>query len=646
MRALFFGIIGPLLSLPRPAKRLVVFCVDISFCILTVWLAYYLRLGQFVPLKDAAFITVIISIFVAVPIFVLFGLYRSIFRYIGWTSLVSITQAVSVYGIIFFSIFTAIGITGVPRTIGVIQPILLLLFVGASRMFARFWLGNEGKARPESSFKTRVLIYGAGRAGRQLAASLSSSSEMSVVGFLDDDKHLHGHYLDGLLVYDPTVLSVLSQKLNLGYILLAMPSISRQRHTIILDKISTAQIPVRTLPSVSDLVQGKVTVSDLRELDIHDLLGREPVEPNSLLLSKNVSGKTIMVTGAGGSIGSELCRQILLVEPENLLLLEQNEFALYNIHQELESKGTTVRLIPLLASVQDMGRMKQIMSTWKPYTVYHAAAYKHVPLVEHNLAEGIKNNVLGTLVTAQSALENNVPNFVLISTDKAVRPTNIMGASKRLSEMILQALAAQNTSVKFSMVRFGNVLGSSGSVVPKFRKQIREGGPITITHPSITRFFMTISEASQLVIQAGAMAKGGDVFVLDMGKPVKIMDLARRMIELSGLSLKNKQNPNGDIEIEITDLRPGEKLYEELLIGDNPEHTAHARIMKAHEKFIPWYELEDKIKTLTVALKANDVSVIRHLLENLVPDYMPSQKIVDWVHLEQYEESGIDKPNF
>ncbi|MFM7801259.1 MAG: UDP-N-acetylglucosamine 4,6-dehydratase family protein, partial [Limnohabitans sp.] len=360
-----------------------------------------------------------------------------------------------------------------------------------------------------------------------------------------------------------------------------------KRRNEILSQIRWAHVAVRTLPSVSDLAQGKVNISDLRQLDIDDLLGREPVMPNHILLAMNVRSKVVMVTGAGGSIGSELCRQILAVGPAKLLLIEQSEFALYAVHQALEEKQTqnSSVLVPLLASVQDLERMREIMATWQPDTLYHAAAYKHVPLVEHNPAEGVKNNVLGTLRTAQAAAEHGVSDFVLISTDKAVRPTNIMGASKRLAEMVLQAMAGNTHSTRFSMVRFGNVLGYSGSVVPRFRQQIRDGGPVSLTHPEITRYFMTIPEAAQLVIQAGAMAKGGDVFVLDMGEPVRIMDLARRMIELSGLRVKDEKYPDGDIEIEISGLRPGEKLYEELLIGDNPKPTSHSRIMKAHEEF-------------------------------------------------------------
>lgn len=623
------------LSMPRAAKILVVFSVDISLCVISVWFAYYLRLGTFVTLSGEALIVVAASIFLALPIFVISGLYRTIFRYSGWPAMFSVARAIAVYGLIYASIFTSLGFDGVPRTVGIIQPILLLLFVGASRALAGLWLGDEYKSLLKKSNRPKVLIYGAGKSGRQLARAMSGSQEMQVVGFLDDDDRLHGHVINGQPIYNPADLSMLAGSRGIKDVLMAMPSVSRKRKNEILTKIQHTQVSVRTLPSVSDLAQGKVTVSDIRELAIDDLLGRDTVAPNQSLLAENITGKTVMVTGAGGSIGSELCRQILSLDPKTLLFVEQSEFALYNIHQELEIKKTDMQLIPLLASVQDTHRMNEIMYTWQPQTVYHAAAYKHVPLVEHNLAEGLKNNVLGTLVTVQAAITHGVNNFVLISTDKAVRPTNIMGASKRLAEMILQALAEKNPLVKLSMVRFGNVLGSSGSVVPKFRQQIRAGGPVTITHLDVTRFFMTVSEASQLVIQAGAMARGGDVFVLDMGKPIKIMDLATRMIELSGLSLKNEENPAGDIEIVITKLRPGEKLYEELLIGNNPVSTAHPRIMKAHEAFVHWEKLEDQINIMTDALRANDVDVIRRLVDELVPDYQPNYEIVDWVYAEQ-----------
>ena len=636
-----------MLALPRWAKRFLVTALDAGLCILSMWLAYYLRLGEFVALSGNALWATGAAIGIALPIFSVSGLYRAIFRYSGWPALLAVARAISIYGLLYASIFTAIGIQDVPRTVGIIQPILLLLFVGASRALARIWLGDHYFKILKHASRPKVLIYGAGRTGRQLVAAIANSQEMQVIGFLDDDDRLHGHLLNGQPIYNPKDLANLAPTLTISDVLLAMPSLSRKRRNEILAQIRTARVAVRTVPSVTDLAQGKVSISDLRELDIDDLLGREPVMPNHILLAMNVRSKVVMVTGAGGSIGSELCRQILSVGPSKLLLIEQSEFALYTIHQELEERlaGRDIVLLPLLASVQDHERMHEIMSTWHPDTVYHAAAYKHVPLVEHNSAEGIKNNVLGTLRTAQAAAENGVSDLVLISTDKAVRPTNIMGASKRLAEMVLQAIAETNPGTKFSMVRFGNVLGSSGSVVPKFRQQIRDGGPITLTHPEITRYFMTIPEASQLVIQAGAMAKGGDVFVLDMGQSVKIIELASRMIELSGLTVKDEQNPDGDIEIEITGLRPGEKLYEELLIGDNPKPTSHSRIMKAHEQFIPWAELEGQLRSLEMALNMNDVGAIRLMMEKLVSGYMPSDEIVDWVYLEQEAEARISGPS-
>jgi FlaA1/EpsC-like NDP-sugar epimerase len=533
-----------------------------------------------------------------------------------------------VYGIVYSAIFTTIGVVTVPRTIGIIQPILLFLAIGASRAFGRHWLGGGYRELLRLGTPRRVLIYGAGSAGRQLASGLASSDEMLVVGFVDDDEMLHGRVLNGKTIHASDNLDRLIQKLAIDDLLLAIPSSSRRRRNEILEKVRKTAAGIRTVPGLSDLAHGRVTVNDLRELDIEDLLGRDSVPPNVELLSKNISAKTVLVTGAGGSIGSELCRQIVTQNPAILLLVENSEFNLYSIHQELElglatENKTGIRLISLLASVQDEARMDSILRTWAPDTVYHAAAYKHVPLVEHNPAEGVHNNVFGTLNVAQLARKHKVRDFVLVSTDKAVRPTNIMGATKRIAELILQAHAAEEHDTRFSMVRFGNVLGSSGSVVPLFRNQIRAGGPITITHEEITRYFMTIPEAAQLVIQAGAMADGGEVFVLDMGDPVHIRDLAVRMIELSGLTLKNDDNPGGDIEIRIVGLRPGEKLYEELLIGDNPSPTAHERIMKASENFIPWHELDSALQLLRNRSKSEEGERIKSMIKDLVPGYTP-----------------------
>lgn len=640
MKTIFPRLVGPILGLPRVAKRIVALLVDASLCVLAVWLAYYLRLGDFVALTGNALLAVGASIAIALPVFIVSGLYRAIFRYSGWPALVTVARAVTIYGLLYATLFTAVGFPEVPRTIGIIQPILLLLLVGASRSFARLWLGDQYQNILRKVSRPKVLIYGAGSSGRQLAAAMANSYEMQVVGFLDDDSSVHGRVLNGQRIYRPCDLVNLVTTLHVTTVLLAIPNIGRKRRNEILSQIREVHVSVRTLPSVMDLAQGRVSVSDLRELDIDDLLGREPVAPDEALLAKTVRDKVVLVTGAGGSIGSELCRQILKLMPAKLLLVEQSEFGLYAIHQELEDKLINVDmiLVPILASVQDEGRINEIMSAWRPDTVYHAAAYKHVPLVEHNPVEGIRNNVYGTLRVAQAAAAHAVGDFVLISTDKAVRPTNIMGASKRLSEMALQAIAATHPITKFSMVRFGNVLDSSGSVVPKFRQQIREGTAITLTHPEITRYFMTIPEAAQLVIQAGAMAQGGDVFVLDMGQSVKIIDLARRMIELSGLTMRDERNPDGDIPIEITGLRPGEKLFEELLIGNNPLQTSHPRIMRAQDEFVLWPELERKLSELSGALELNDLQNIRSLLTQLVPDYTPSEGVVDWVYMQKNKE--------
>jgi FlaA1/EpsC-like NDP-sugar epimerase len=649
----FYAAAMPTLALPRAAKRLIVLLVDASLCVTAVSLAFYLRVGEWVSLfhhpEYRAMTPVWVSLALAVPVFVAFGLYRAIFRYSGWPALVTVGKAVGLYGLIFMAIFTLVGVPGVPRTLGLIQPLLVLFLVGASRALARYWLGGLYLSQLRLGTLPKVLIYGAGSAGRQLANALANSYEMRVVGYLDDDDRLHGHVLNGLAIYSPQDLSGLVLSLGISDVLLALPTANRKRRNEILALMQQAKVSVRTLPSVMELAQGKVSTADLRELDIDDLLGRDSVPPNHILLGRNVTRKVVLVTGAGGSIGSELCRQILKLRPETLLLVDQSEYALYEIHQELLEKVQAlgegaVQLVPLLASVRDAERMREVITTWSPDTIYHAAAYKHVPLVEHNPAEALKNNVFGTRTVAQLAVEHGVSDMVLVSTDKAVRPTNIMGASKRLAELVLQALAAEPGKTTFSMVRFGNVLGSSGSVVPKFRQQIKNGGPITLTHSEVTRFFMTIPEAAQLVIQAGAMAKGGDVFVLDMGESVKIMDLAQRMIELSGLNERTEANPDGDIAIEITGLRPGEKLFEELLIGNDPQPTLHPRIMKASEEKMAWADLQDSLNAMLVALDVNDVGVLRRMLEQLVSGYHPSGEIVDWVHLAQeaeYEKSMV-----
>ena len=624
-----------LLSLPGPAKLVFAMVVDACICALTVWFAFFLRLGEVSGYTDGVRIATAVAIVLALPIFYLVGLYSTIVRYANSDTLVRIGQGCFVFGVAYSSIFAVMGVPGVPRTIGLIEPLLLLLLVGLSRSVASYWLGGMRKA-PVSVENTNVLIYGAGAAGQQLARAIAQSREMQVVGFLDDSPSLQGRRLAGVPVYSPGILDSLIPAKKVVEILLAFPSVPRRRRNEIVKSLFGHDVRVRTLPGLMDFAHGRVEVSDIRPLEIEDLLGRDVVAPNEALLRRNIAGKVVLVTGAGGSIGSELCRQIARVGPSSLLLLDSSEFALYSIHHELDAwvraEGVDLPIIPLLGSVRDVERIRTIISSWRPDTIYHAAAYKHVPLVEHNPVEGVRNNVIGTLTVAQAAQEFGVRDFVLISTDKAVRPTNIMGTTKRLAEMVLQSMSeASDGSTTYSMVRFGNVLGSSGSVVPLFRRQIAAGGPVTITHTDITRYFMTIPEAAQLVIQAGAMASGGEVFVLDMGEPVRIHDLACNMIELSGLTVRTLANPDGDIAIETVGLRPGEKLYEELLIGDNPGPTSHSQIMMANEHFLAWGELQIALQELEGILDTGDISALKSLLHRLVPEFATTSGLVDWV---------------
>ncbi len=635
----------PLLALSRPAKLVVVIALDLLLLLVSVWIAFYLRVDQTgLPFAQQAYVYLLAPL-LAIPVFVHFGLYRAIFRYTGMAALATTAKAVALYALLFFVALLFFKWEGVPRTLGLIQPMLLLLLVGISRAMARFWLaGWSSKARHAVG---RLLIYGAGEAGVETASALAVGRQFVLLGFIDDDKKKAGRSINGVDIMMPAEVAEAVERMGITDILLAMPVLGRARRNEIIASLRELPVHVRTLPGMGDMASGRVTIQDFQELDVEDLLGRPAVPPDSSLLARNLADQVVLVTGAGGSIGSELCRQILLEKPRQLVLVELNEFGLYTIHRELlglcTEHGLQVEVIPLLASVGNFGRLKEIFHLYQPATVYHAAAYKHVPLVESNPSEGVLNNVFGTLNAARAAMENGTAHFVLISTDKAVRPTNVMGATKRMAELVLQALAA-SPSVRFvspesihsaevanrtvfAMVRFGNVLGSSGSVVPLFRKQLRDGGPLTVTHPDVTRYFMTIPEAAQLVLQAGAMAQGGDVFVLDMGSPLKIVDLAKRMAQLSGLSLRDEHNPEGDIEIKITGLRPGEKLYEELLIGDNPEATAHERIMKAHEDFVDWPELSLVLVNMRQAAIQNNEEIIKDIMKRLVHGYIPHSAV-------------------
>jgi FlaA1/EpsC-like NDP-sugar epimerase len=617
------SLLDRILELPRPAKRVVAVVADIILCVITVALAYRLRVDSWIFPTGNQWLSYAAAIVLSLPIFVRFGLYRAIFRYVGWGALNSVVRACALYGVIYAIIFSGIGVPLIPRTTGILQPILLFLGVGASRAIARYWLGGGYAAIMGKGQRRRVLIFGAGSAGRQLAAGLANSDDMQIAGFIDDDLLLHGSVMNGKHIYPPEKMVELIDDLGIADVLLAIPSASRQKRNEIIESLRGHPVSVRTLPGIFELADGKVTVNDLRPLDIEDLLGRDPVPPDPALMGKCITGKCVLVTGAGGSIGSELCRQIFALNPSMLVMVDNSEYNLYMIDQELNAPhGSDQRkrkCNSLLASVQDQKRMNEIFLEYRPETIYHAAAYKHVPLVEANPTEGIKNNVFGTRTVARLAEKHGVQDFVLISTDKAVRPPNIMGASKRIAEMVLQSMAATSSTTRFSMVRFGNVLGSSGSVVPLFRKQIASGGPVTVTHADVTRYFMTIAEAAQLVIQAGAMAKGGDVFVLDMGDPVKIIDLARRMIELSGLRIREAEAADGDIEIKVVGLRPAEKLYEELLLGDSPENTDHSRIMKAHDIAPEQDVLQAILKTLEAESANAHSTSLRSVIAELVP---------------------------
>ena len=615
-----------IIDLPRWTKQLIAMTFDIICVVLATWLAYCLRLEEwhsFIAPQKSAYVTAVI---LAIPIFYRFGVYKTVLRYTGSHSLMLMGRAVAIYSALYFAAIFMLASPYIYRSIGLVQPFILFMLMALGRIAASLALGFKAYGINGRPVLGKLLIYGAGHSGMQIATALRQSGQYYLVAYIDDSPQYHGNSINGLTVFAPTEIPRLIETHGISDILLAMPSINRARRYEILQNLRDYRVHVRSLPDLVDLARGRITVLDIKELAPDDLLGRPPIEPSIELVEKNIRAKTILVSGAGGSIGSELCRQVLKAKPKTLLLLDHSEYNLYAINAELtahlpaDQGDSDIQIIPLLGNVRDLKRLESIFSKWQINTVYHAAAYKHVPLVENNPVEGIDNNIIGTLNLAETALKFGVENFVLISTDKAVRPTNVMGASKRFAEMILQALANIDGPKKtcFSMVRFGNVLDSSGSVVPLFREQIRAGGPITLTHLEVTRYFMTIPEGAQLVIQAGAMAKGGEVFVLDMGQPVKIYDLARRMIQLSGLNLRDANNPHGDIEIILSGLRPGEKLYEELLIGENPMATSHPRIMMAKEDHLPWKDLSLEIAHLRKFLNENKHAELISQLKRLV----------------------------
>ncbi|WP_020411328.1 polysaccharide biosynthesis protein [Microbulbifer variabilis] len=659
-----------LLGLPRRNKRILQVVTDVLLVWLALWLAFAIRLGLDKPVNPFAehawlFIS---APLIAIPIFVRFGMYRAVMRYFGKDALISIFKAVMLSALVLALVvyLNREPPVRVPRSVVFIYCWLSLLMIGGLRLVMRqYFMGDWYVASQQVPFINRVdhlpkvAIYGAGAAGNQLVAALRIDRVMLPVAFIDDDRGIANRVIAGLRVFKPKNIQRMIEQTGAEEILLAIPSASRARRREILELLESFPLHVRSVPGFMDLASGRVKVEDIQEVDVADLLGRDAVPPQQALFERCIRGHVVMVTGAGGSIGSELCRQIVATGPTTLLLFEHSEFNLYSIHTELEQRirreSLPVRLVPVLGSIRNPGRLLDLMRSWDVATVYHAAAYKHVPMVEHNIAEGVLNNVFGSLHTAQAAVKAGVEHFVLISTDKAVRPTNVMGSTKRLAEMVLQALSQepaptlfndgeavnQVNKTRFTMVRFGNVLGSSGSVIPRFRDQIKRGGPVTVTHPNITRYFMTIPEAAQLVIQAGAMGQGGDVFVLDMGSPVKIAELAEKMIHLSGCSVRSEKDPHGDIAIEFTGLRPGEKLYEELLIGDNVSPTDHPMIMCATEDHLSWESFKAVLAQLLSAVERDDYERVRQLLRETVCGYIPEGEIVDWVHQKRCAEPEL-----
>lgn len=629
MIAIIVDQIRALLALDRPYKKALVIFLDAIICIAAVQLSFSLRLGEWQLISDSVLIFTAAALLVWFPIAYFANVYRVVFRFAGSGTLLSLLKATIGFALPILVVFGFYGIDGIPRTVSAIHPILFFGGLALSRIVMRYVLVDLlAVGSSDKNFK-RVLIYGAGNSGRQLAASLRHDTSARLMGYVDDNESLQGQRIDGQLIYAGGDLERAVEKQHVTDVLIAMPNHPRQHTQKIVRRLSQMSVRVQTLPSLGKMLDGKVQISDLRPVSIEDLLGRPAVDPDNDLLHASIAGKVVMVSGAGGSIGSELCRQIFQHKPRQLILAEITEFALYQIEHELaelraDAEFAGIEIIPQLANLADGAQAERLFRKYPADVIFHAAAYKHVPLVEGNPLSGIRNNIFGTLNAARQAEKAGAEKFVLVSTDKAVRPTNIMGATKRACELVLQAYAAKRgQKTVFAMVRFGNVLGSSGSVVPRFMAQIRDGGPVTLTDRRITRYFMTIPEAAQLVIQAGSMATGGEVFLLDMGKSIQIVDLAKSMINLSGLTVRSDDNPDGDIEITEIGLRPGEKLYEELLIDANASETEHQRIMKAHEDFLPWTELDKHLRALDTNIQKGDRAAAIKLLRVLVPEYQP-----------------------
>jgi FlaA1/EpsC-like NDP-sugar epimerase len=621
------------LALPRETKRIIMATADAVAIPTALWAALALKFDRLDVALDRTFAYFAVAIASALFFFWLFGLYRAVIRFMGPKAMITVIAGVSFSVLVLAAFDRFIASHQIPLSAFGIYWALALPYVGGSRFVARYlFMRRSGSLRGSTA---RVAIYGAGHAGARVCSALLGGPDFEPVAFIDDKKSLQGSNINGIAVYGSDSLKNLVRQQRIDRILLAMPSASRRRRREVLTELEPLGVHVQSLPNLSDLISGRAQISELRDVDVSDLLGRDPVPPRPKLFGSCIRGKCVLVTGAGGSIGSELCRQIVRLGPSRLVLFEMSELALYNIERELEEiaahERLTVEIVPLLGNAHHRHRVREVLSAFSVQTVYHAAAYKHVPIVEHNVVEGIHNNVVSTWYTAEAALETGVETFVLISTDKAVNPANVMGATKRLAELVLQALQERTTHTRFCMVRFGNVLASSGSVVPLFQEQIRRGGPVTVTHPDVIRYFMTIPEAAQLVVQAGSMANGGDVFVLDMGRPVRIDDLARRLVNLMGLTVRDANNPDGDIEIEYTGLRAAEKLFEELLIGSNVTGTDHPMIMRAIEHRLPWAKMQQLLNEMLVALASFDCHRALALLAESVAEYQAEVEIRDYV---------------
>lgn len=628
-------------ELPRHWKQSALLALDLCFIPLAIWLAVVARWGGLTyDFQVVDLVAIMLTMVFSAAFFLRIGLYRAVIRFMGQQAIITIIQGVTVSAVILALAAFLTG-SGVPRSTPIIYGAAALMLIGGSRLLLRSLYQGVFTKKGE-----KAVIYGAGVSGRQLLNTLYHGGEFKTVAFVDDDPALVGTVVSGISVYHSNQLPDIAREFSVSHVFLALPSATHQRRREIIDELEGLPVYVKTVPNFADLMSGSAKVGQLQDIELADLLGRDPVPPDPTLIDQCIRDKVVMVTGAGGSIGSELSRQIAICEPKELIVFDISEYALYQVVRDLDrakAKGEhQARITPLLGSVQNQARLESIMTEFGVNTVYHAAAYKHVPMVEYNVVEGVSNNVFGTLAAAHAAIKAGVEHFVLISTDKAVRPTNVMGASKRLAELVLQAFASKYDSTGFCMVRFGNVLGSSGSVVPLFRHQILNGGPVTVTHKDIIRYFMTIPEAAQLVLQASAMGKGGDVFVLDMGEPVRIVNLARRLIRLMGSEVKDKTHPKGDIEIQFTGLRPGEKLYEELLLGDNVTGTSHPKVMRAEESLLSEEDIDRYAAQLKDACDNNDCEAIQQILQNAVAEFDPKDGISDAIWTRRVENGLIE----